>query len=99
MFQVSDRRHFDWRGAVEVTCREARVISKGFTAREPVNRCLEQVNYSTIDPRQLETGDTILRAPDEIGETYNSQMQLFGRNCLLTSIDQHPEEPASATLN
>jgi len=65
----------------------------------PVLGCVEETEYSTIGPRRLTTGDTILMTTDGIAETCSRHVQLFGRNRMLDCIRQDRQESAAATLD
>ena len=74
-------------------------LSESLQSTGPVLRCVEEMEYSTVGPRQLELGDSILLATDGITETCNSQVKLFGRGRMLNCIRRHHEESALITLD
>lgn len=64
----------------------------------PVLGCVDQIEYSTMGPRQLETGDAILLATDGIAETCSTRVRLFGRDRMLDCIRSHADLSAAETL-
>ena len=93
-------RSFVWAGAghqgflLRATGEIERLHSTG-----PVLGCVEETEYSTIGPRHLDTGDTILMTTDGIAETCSGRVQLFGRNRMLDCIHQAQEESAAGALD
>ncbi len=64
----------------------------------PVLGCVDETDYTTVGPRQIQPGDAILLATDGIAETCSSRVRLFGRDRMLDCVRLHPAETSAETL-